>query len=315
MLQDKLGDRVMIKLIILTATFNKAEYLAVLYKSLSKQEYQDFLWVIVNDGSTDGTDSTIKGFISEKKLNIEYIKQKNGGKSRATNVGIEKIKQNTVGNFFVLIVDDDEKLYPNALRIVNEQMKQYMDNSNIGSVLFRRIDKKTGKVLGNRIPNKILLLNHYTFMKNRYYCDGYIGYFYRALINFKFPEFENEKYIGPTVLILLVSQKYNVLYSDIVLGETEYLPGGITSQSRTLRLKNPKGMILRCVLLQDKRAGIINRLKYSIMGFAYMKLAGLTATEFVAEGIKVGKFIKICKIPAFLLALFWRRHIYKKNGK
>ena len=42
-------------LTILTPTYNRMNNLPVLYESLKKQTSQDFIWLLIDDGSQDGT--------------------------------------------------------------------------------------------------------------------------------------------------------------------------------------------------------------------------------------------------------------------
>ena len=50
------------KFTVFTPTFNRKELLEKLYKSLQKQTFKDFEWLIVDDGSTDGTKEKVKKF-------------------------------------------------------------------------------------------------------------------------------------------------------------------------------------------------------------------------------------------------------------
>lgn len=72
-------------LTILTPTYNRAYILPKLYASLVEQTNKHFDWMVVDDGSTDNTEQLISEFIADGKINIVYIKQKNGGKHRALN--------------------------------------------------------------------------------------------------------------------------------------------------------------------------------------------------------------------------------------
>ena len=58
------------KFTIFTPTFNRKELLEKLYKSLQKQTFKDFEWLIVDDGSADGTKEKVEEFLSEKRLDI-----------------------------------------------------------------------------------------------------------------------------------------------------------------------------------------------------------------------------------------------------
>lgn len=88
---------------VFTPTYNRKDELINLYKSLLEQEFKDFEWVIVDDGSKDNTEETVKNFIKENKIKINYYKQENKGKSLAHNKGVELAQ----GEYFVGIDSDD----------------------------------------------------------------------------------------------------------------------------------------------------------------------------------------------------------------
>ena len=53
------------KFTIFTPTYNREYTLSKLYEDLKKQTYNDFEWLIVDDGSTDNTEELVKKFIDE----------------------------------------------------------------------------------------------------------------------------------------------------------------------------------------------------------------------------------------------------------
>ena len=71
------------KFTVFTPTFNRAKTIVKLYESLKKQNFKDFEWVIVDDGSKDDTALVVNNFIQDKILNIRYYKKINGGKHTA----------------------------------------------------------------------------------------------------------------------------------------------------------------------------------------------------------------------------------------
>ena len=79
-------------LTILTPTYNRANLLLNLYKSLVIQKEKNFIWMIVDDGSTDNTEEVVKTFQEENKIPIEYIHKENGGKHTVMNMGIKEIE-------------------------------------------------------------------------------------------------------------------------------------------------------------------------------------------------------------------------------
>jgi len=59
------------KFTIFTPTFNRKELLGKLYSSLQNQTYRDFEWLIVDDGSNDGTEERVKEFINDYKSKLD----------------------------------------------------------------------------------------------------------------------------------------------------------------------------------------------------------------------------------------------------
>ena len=49
-----------VELTIITATYNRARSLERLYKSLNNQMEYNFEWIIIDDGSLDDTEGTVK---------------------------------------------------------------------------------------------------------------------------------------------------------------------------------------------------------------------------------------------------------------
>ncbi len=56
---------------VFTPTYNRAHLLYRTYNSLRKQTYRDFEWLIVDDGSTDGTETLIKQWSQEAEFSIK----------------------------------------------------------------------------------------------------------------------------------------------------------------------------------------------------------------------------------------------------
>ena len=59
-------------LTIFTATFNRRELLGKVYASILAQNDSDIEWVIMDDGSSDGTRERVQSWISENKIKIKY---------------------------------------------------------------------------------------------------------------------------------------------------------------------------------------------------------------------------------------------------
>lgn len=75
------------KISILTPTYNRQKLLERLYNSILKNLNYGFEveWLIMDDGSTDGTEKLIEKYINENKFDIQYYSQENKGKMEAIN--------------------------------------------------------------------------------------------------------------------------------------------------------------------------------------------------------------------------------------
>ncbi|MDE7248139.1 MAG: glycosyltransferase family 2 protein, partial [Lachnospiraceae bacterium] len=90
---------------IITPTYNRADFLPKLYDSLLRQTNPDFDWLVVDDGSDDGTSGLIRQYMQEKRIRISYEKQQNAGKHTALNRGIAMTESE-----LTFIVDSDDYL-------------------------------------------------------------------------------------------------------------------------------------------------------------------------------------------------------------
>ena len=83
---------------VFTPTFNRANKLHRVYNSIKKQTLQKisnkyiFEWIIVDDGSNDGTKELVKKWQDESEFEIKYFYQKNQGKPSASRKGIKEAK-------------------------------------------------------------------------------------------------------------------------------------------------------------------------------------------------------------------------------
>ena len=63
------------KITVCTPTYNRGHLLIKLYNSFKQQEFKEFQWLVVDDGSNDNTEEIIKKFIDENIIKIKYIKK------------------------------------------------------------------------------------------------------------------------------------------------------------------------------------------------------------------------------------------------
>ena len=125
------------RLTVFTPTYNRRELLARAYASLKAQTSKDFEWLIVDDGSTDGTDDEVKKWIDEGVVPIRYAYRENGGKMRAHNTGVAMC--NTP--LFVCLDSDDQltgTAVSDLLAAYDEAKKNETEDEKIGGVVAHK---------------------------------------------------------------------------------------------------------------------------------------------------------------------------------
>ena len=95
---------------VFTPTYNRAKTLVRVYESLLNQTNKDFVWLIVDDGSTDNTKVLVAKWIEENKLSIEYHYKENGGKHTAMKMAYQLAQTK-----YLLAIDSDDELTPDAV--------------------------------------------------------------------------------------------------------------------------------------------------------------------------------------------------------
>jgi glycosyltransferase involved in cell wall biosynthesis len=113
---------------IIIPAYNSEKYIEESIKSALSTKYSNFEIVIVNDGSTDNTQSIINKMVSENSVIRSYY-QKNAGASAARNHAISKAKGE-----YILPLDSDNCISPDY---VGEAVKVLDNNHNVKLVTLK----------------------------------------------------------------------------------------------------------------------------------------------------------------------------------
>lgn len=134
-------------LTIFTPTYNRAGCLGELYASLLRQTSDDFLWLIIDDGSTDNTSELVRVWQDNQKIEIKYIYKENGGMHTAHNLAYTNI--NTEIN---VCIDSDDFMPDDAVEKI--VMSWRVADKGLAGIIGLDADRN-GKIIGSTIPKNI----------------------------------------------------------------------------------------------------------------------------------------------------------------
>ena len=126
------------KVSVIVPVYNTEKYLRKCLDSLVNQDFSDYEIVIVNDGSTDSSESIINEYVSKYDF-IKSFTKANGGLSSARNYGIDKASGN-----YLAFVDSDDYVESNYLKELYESITK--DKSDIAVCEFSYV-YSDGKVI------------------------------------------------------------------------------------------------------------------------------------------------------------------------
>ena len=289
------------KFTVFTPTFNRKELLEKLYKSLQKQTYTDFEWLIVDDGSTDGTGEKVKEFLEESKLDIKYFYKENGGKQRAYNFATDKAN----GELFICLDSDDEYV-ENGFETILKYWEKYEKNGEIAGMGYLSM-YPDGEIIGSSFPEKEMISTQFDIY-NKYGVKGDKGLMFRTEIikKYKFPVFDDEKFITEAVVYNRICEKYKMVYVNEKIEIKEYQEDGLTAKYNNLLLRNPKGQALYHNEINLQNLTFKQKILNNAVYYKFCRVAGY----------KLGKIFKESKNKLFLLmGVVIGEYMWMKGGK
>ena len=292
-------------LTIFTPAYNRAHTIDKTYQSLIRQTCKDFLWLIVDDGSTDGTKKLVEGWIRENKIPITYIYQENQGMHGAHNTAYKNIttELNTC-------IDSDDWMPHDAVEKIINVWKEHRHENYAGIIgLDQTAD---GKLIGTNFPENL----KETTLQGFYEAGGQGDkkLVYRTDIIKQYPEyplFKGERYVGLAYKYMLIDQDWKLITLNEPLVTVEYQLEGSSFSMYRQYWNNPKGF----AFFRKTEMICTKSLKRQFIVCAHYVSSSIISKNwgFIKESPK--KMMTIIATPLGLgLYLFIRRKV-KKNKK
>ncbi len=171
---------------VIMAAYNAEQFISSAIQSVLDQSYSNWELIIVNDGSTDKTESKIFEF---KDSRIRYFSQTNSGVSAARNLALKNMK----GEYFCML-DADDLLPQNSLK--------------------SRLDKMLSVPEAEFVDGTVIVKNSTLEKELKKYHFSYNGDPTRSLVRL-----DGNCFFGPSWMIRIMPEKTYLFDENITHGE------------------------------------------------------------------------------------------------
>lgn len=284
---------------VFTPTYNRKHTLPGVYGSLLVQTFSDFEWLIVDDGSVDGTEELVQQWQRDAKFPIRYFYQPNQGKHVASNRGVREAQ----GELF-LFFDSDDRCVPETLA----RFKYHWDNipvseRNAFSTITALCWNEDGSPLGSDFPASVVdAAAPGVQMRYRRSADRWGVNRTAVLRQFLYPEIPGEKFIAEGIVWTRMSLSYKTRFINERLKIICYQTDGLSASSASLRIRNAVGARL-CyqeslradVPLSWRLRDVVNYCRFSFhAGVGWIRLVAESRHALLAAAFAPVGFLAYC---------------------
>ena len=220
---------------VFTPAFNRAHTIWRTYQSLCRQTCKDFIWMVIDDGSTDNTSELVLQWKENSEFEIIYIYQQNQGMHGAHNTAYQNITTE-----LNVCIDSDDYMPDDAIELITKFWRKIGSDKYAG-IIGLDVDLNQ-QIIGTEFPNNLKETTLTDFYANGGKGDKKLVY--RTEVIKKYPEypiFDNEKYVGLAYKYMLIDQNYTLLTINRPLVVVEYQQDGSSNNMLHQYWNNPKG--------------------------------------------------------------------------
>jgi glycosyltransferase involved in cell wall biosynthesis len=265
---------------VFTPTFNRAAMLPDVYADLRAQTLGDFEWLIVDDGSTDGTGALVESWMAASPFPIRYSSQQNSGKHVALNRGVREARGR-----FIAILDSDDRCTPGSLAAFAAAWETIppADRDRFSSVIALCCTPD-GDIIGRPLPAPFVdastLAEHL-----RYRGAGERWGVTRTdvLRRFPLPEIPGERFIAEGVAWNRMAREYKARFINQALQLKRFQPGGLTASIVAVRVRSPKGAMIYYTETMQPDVPASQRLRAAVNYVRFGLHAGTTVGRLIAN--------------------------------
>jgi glycosyltransferase involved in cell wall biosynthesis len=209
---------------IIIPVYNKVRFIKETINSVLAQTFTDFELIIINDGSTDGSEKAITAFIDPR---IKYFTQQNQGVSAARNLGISKASAD-----YITFLDADDIWNLEFL----EEMRQLIRDYPSEKVYSAAIETESaGRIIPAKysldITKGIQVVNYFTAsLRETIICTS-CAVFHREVFETAGDFDKTLKSGEDTDLWIRIGLRYNVVFNPKILARYVYSEDSLSKRT------------------------------------------------------------------------------------
>lgn len=262
----------MVPLTVFTPAYNRADLLSRCYESMKRQTCKDFIWMIIDDGSTDNTRDLVEQWIKEKvDFRVQYYYKENGGLHTAYNEAIFHIETE-----LCVCIDSDDYMPDDA---VEKILSFWAANGSkqVAGIVGLDYDLE-GNIIGDPLPEQ-KTVNLIDLLVGKYPIhNGDRTNVVRTELYKKYAPmkvFPGEKNFNPHYMHLQISQEFDFLVLNENLRYVEYQPTGMSNSMLKQYYNSPNSFAeIRKLYLSFPNTKFKFKLRHSIHLVSSCILAG-----------------------------------------
>ena len=227
----------MIRLTVFTPAYNRADLLPRCFESMKRQTTKEFIWMIIDDGSTDNTRELVAEWLKQPlDFTVQYYYKENGGLHTTYNEAIAHIDTE-----LCVCIDSDDFMPDDAVEKILACWDE-KGSDRVGGIVGLDYDLE-GNVIGDPLPEQVTV-NLIDLLVGRYALNnGDRTNVVRTDLYKKFAPmrvFPGEKNFNPHYMHLQISMEYDFLVLNENLRFVEYQPGGMSNSMYRQYRNSPK---------------------------------------------------------------------------
>ena len=222
---------------IFTPSFNRAHLLPRLYESLVAQTSKDFIWLIVDDGSDDGTDTLAAEWVRRSLIEVKYVRKENGGMHTAHNLAYDLVQTE-----LSVCIDSDDMMPQTAVENILAHWQIARRNGRLAGMLGV-CRAPNGEVIGTKFPKSASAMTlSDVYHKANVRGDKKIVLRSDVVAEFpRYPVYPGERLVPLSTLYSQICSRFELLCLNETWAIVEYQESGSSATVARQYFESPMG--------------------------------------------------------------------------